>query len=78
MVSLSFWLWLWGPIGAILAVPLLIIGIVVFTYTALPHIAAREIEEHRRDSRARRRPALPPESSPKPAAAVEARPRPRL
>jgi predicted PurR-regulated permease PerM len=27
-LSLIFWTWLWGPIGAFLAVPLLIIGVV--------------------------------------------------
>jgi predicted PurR-regulated permease PerM len=71
LVALSFWLWLWGPIGAILAVPLLIIGIVVFTHTALPHIAAREIEEQRRLSRARRRPIIPLEKPPRGAGTVE-------
>ena len=28
-LSLVFWTWLWGPVGAFLAVPLLIIGLVV-------------------------------------------------
>jgi predicted PurR-regulated permease PerM len=27
-LSLVFWTWLWGPVGAFLAVPLLIIGVV--------------------------------------------------
>jgi predicted PurR-regulated permease PerM len=78
LVSLSFWLWLWGPIGAILAVPLLIIGIVVFTYTALPHIAAREIEEHKRLTRARRRPITPIEPPPRSAGTVEVSAPPHL
>ncbi|HVV93974.1 MAG TPA: AI-2E family transporter [Hyphomicrobiales bacterium] len=78
LVSLSFWLWLWGPIGAILAVPLLILGIVVFTYTALPHIAAREIEEHKRVSRARRRPIVPIEPPPRSTGTVEVSAPPHL
>lgn len=28
-LSLAFWTWLWGPVGAFLAVPLLIVGLVV-------------------------------------------------
>jgi predicted PurR-regulated permease PerM len=28
-LALAFWTWLWGPIGAFLAVPLLIVGFVV-------------------------------------------------
>jgi predicted PurR-regulated permease PerM len=28
-LSLVFWTWLWGPVGAFLAVPLLILGLVV-------------------------------------------------
>jgi predicted PurR-regulated permease PerM len=28
-LSLVFWTWLWGPVGAFLAVPLLIVGLVV-------------------------------------------------
>jgi len=31
-VSLAFWLWLWGPIGALVAVPLLIVGMVVVSH----------------------------------------------
>jgi predicted PurR-regulated permease PerM len=31
-LSLAFWTWLWGPFGAFLAVPLLIIGLVVFNH----------------------------------------------
>jgi predicted PurR-regulated permease PerM len=35
-LSLVFWTWLWGPIGSLLAVPLLIIGLVVSNHL-LPH-----------------------------------------
>ena len=28
-LSLVFWTWLWGPVGAFLAVPLLIVALVV-------------------------------------------------
>jgi len=31
-LSLVFWAWLWGPIGALLAVPLAIIGRVIFNH----------------------------------------------
>jgi predicted PurR-regulated permease PerM len=31
-LALAFWTWLWGPIGAFLAVPLLIVSYVVFTH----------------------------------------------
>ncbi|HET9716715.1 MAG TPA: AI-2E family transporter [Pseudolabrys sp.] len=31
-VSLVFWTWLWGPVGAFLAVPLLIMGLVVINH----------------------------------------------
>jgi predicted PurR-regulated permease PerM len=32
VLALAFWTWLWGPIGAFLAVPLSIIGLVVFSH----------------------------------------------
>ncbi len=32
-LSLIFWTWLWGPVGAFLAVPLLIIGVVAASHT---------------------------------------------
>lgn len=48
LIALSFWLWLWGPIGALLAAPLLIVLIVLVTHLALPHIARREAMEERR------------------------------
>jgi predicted PurR-regulated permease PerM len=28
-LAIAFWSWLWGPLGAFLAVPLLIVGMVV-------------------------------------------------
>ena len=31
-LSLVFWAWLWGPVGAFLAVPLLIIGMVAVAH----------------------------------------------
>jgi predicted PurR-regulated permease PerM len=31
-LGLAFWTWLWGPIGALLAVPLSIIGLVIFNH----------------------------------------------
>jgi predicted PurR-regulated permease PerM len=36
VLALAFWTWLWGPIGALLAVPLSIIGLVVFSHL-FPH-----------------------------------------
>ncbi len=31
-LSLAFWIWLWGPLGALLAVPLLIVGMVAINH----------------------------------------------
>jgi predicted PurR-regulated permease PerM len=31
-LGLAFWTWMWGPIGALLAVPLSIIGLVIFNH----------------------------------------------
>lgn len=39
-VSIAFWLWLWGPIGAFLAVPILIIGTMTL-YHLMPNINKR-------------------------------------
>ena len=36
-LALAFWTWLWGPVGAVLAVPLVIVTLVV-----LGHIWPRE------------------------------------
>ncbi len=35
-LALAFWTWMWGPIGAFLAAPLSIIGLVVFNHL-FPH-----------------------------------------
>ncbi|TCT09182.1 putative PurR-regulated permease PerM [Tepidamorphus gemmatus] len=32
ILAIGFWLWLWGPVGAFLAVPMLIISLVVLTH----------------------------------------------
>jgi predicted PurR-regulated permease PerM len=39
-LALAFWTWMWGPIGAFLAVPLSIIGLVIFNHL----IPAEEIQ----------------------------------
>ena len=39
LVSLSFWAWVWGTTGALLAVPLLIITKTVFSAAGTPDIA---------------------------------------
>ncbi len=39
LISLSFWAWVWGPTGALLAVPLLIIMKTVFSAAGTPDIA---------------------------------------
>jgi len=39
LVSLSFWSWVWGTTGALLAVPLLIIMKTVFSAAGTPDIA---------------------------------------
>ena len=31
-LSLVFWTWLWGPVGAFLAVPILIVALVAVTH----------------------------------------------
>jgi predicted PurR-regulated permease PerM len=33
LLALAFWTWMWGPIGALLAAPLSIIGLVVFNHS---------------------------------------------
>jgi predicted PurR-regulated permease PerM len=35
-LALAFWTWLWGPVGAVLAVPLSIIGLVIFNHLIPP------------------------------------------
>jgi predicted PurR-regulated permease PerM len=32
LLALAFWTWIWGPIGALLAAPFSIIGLVVFNH----------------------------------------------
>jgi predicted PurR-regulated permease PerM len=39
-LALAFWAWLWGPIGAFLAAPLSIVGLVVFNHV-FPHDDAK-------------------------------------
>lgn len=53
LLSLAFWLWLWGPVGAFLAVPLLVISLVLMKHLLLPHIAVQEEEERREGRRYR-------------------------
>ncbi len=36
VLALAFWTWMWGPIGALLAVPLSIVGLVIFSHL-FPH-----------------------------------------
>ncbi|MFL6768314.1 MAG: AI-2E family transporter [Sphingomicrobium sp.] len=45
LVSLSFWAWVWGTTGALLAVPLLIIFKTIFTAAGTPDIAGFLFEE---------------------------------
>jgi predicted PurR-regulated permease PerM len=33
LLALAFWTWMWGPVGAFLAAPLSIIGLVVFNHS---------------------------------------------
>jgi predicted PurR-regulated permease PerM len=32
-VSLAFWIWLWGPVGGFLSVPILIVGYAILNQT---------------------------------------------
>ncbi|MBU1211212.1 MAG: AI-2E family transporter [Alphaproteobacteria bacterium] len=34
LVSIAFWLWLWGPVGAFLAVPILIVATMIFYHVS--------------------------------------------
>ena len=45
LVSLSFWAWVWGTTGALLAVPLLIILKTIFTAAGTPDIAGFLFED---------------------------------
>ena len=45
LVSLSFWGWIWGPVGALLAVPILIIMKTVLDAAGKPDIAGFLFED---------------------------------
>jgi predicted PurR-regulated permease PerM len=45
LVSLSFWAWVWGTTGALLAVPLLIIFKTIFAAAGTPDIAGFLFED---------------------------------
>jgi predicted PurR-regulated permease PerM len=45
LISLSFWSWVWGTTGALLAVPLLIIVKTIFSAAGTPDIAGFLFEE---------------------------------
>jgi predicted PurR-regulated permease PerM len=45
LVSLSFWAWVWGTTGALLAVPLLIILKTIFAAAGTPDIAGFLFED---------------------------------
>ena len=45
LIALSFWAWVWGTTGALLAVPLLIIMKTVFSAAGTPDIAGFLFEE---------------------------------
>ena len=45
LVSLSFWAWVWGTTGALLAVPLLIIIKTIFSAAGTPDIAGFLFED---------------------------------
>jgi predicted PurR-regulated permease PerM len=45
LVSLSFWAWVWGTVGALLAVPLLIIFKTIFAAAGTPDIAGFLFED---------------------------------
>jgi predicted PurR-regulated permease PerM len=45
LVSLSFWAWVWGTTGALLAIPLLIIIKTIFAAAGMPDIAGFLFED---------------------------------
>jgi predicted PurR-regulated permease PerM len=53
-LSLGFWLWIWGPIGAFVAVPLLLIGAIVVNHL-LPAGTGSSLSAFGRPQAARRR-----------------------
>ena len=69
LISLSFWAWIWGTTGALLAVPLLIIMKTIFSAAGTPDIAgflfehgtlthAGEVDEEEVDERQEMAPAM--------------------
>jgi predicted PurR-regulated permease PerM len=69
LISLSFWAWIWGTTGALLAVPLLIIMKTIFSAAGTPDIAgflfehgtlthAGEVDEQEVDERQEMAPAM--------------------
>ena len=70
LLSLSFWLWLWGPVGALLAVPLLMISTVFVTHLVLPQFAAEDAAQRRRERREKLRQGHVSISTVKPIGAV--------
>jgi predicted PurR-regulated permease PerM len=45
LISLSFWTWVWGTVGALLAIPLLIILKTIFAAAGTPDIAGFLFEQ---------------------------------
>jgi predicted PurR-regulated permease PerM len=77
LVSLSFWAWVWGTTGALLAVPLLIIMKTIFSAAGTPDIAgflfehgtlthAGEVDEEEVEERQELGPAMVDTSKPRP------------
>ena len=77
LVSLSFWAWVWGTTGALLAVPLLIILKTIFSAAGTPDIAgflfehgtlthAGEADEEEVEERQETEPAMVDTSKPRP------------
>ncbi|MEM7565638.1 MAG: AI-2E family transporter [Pseudomonadota bacterium] len=41
-VSVAFWYWLWGPVGGLIAVPIVIIATVIVGHALAPHLVDRQ------------------------------------
>ncbi len=41
-VSVAFWYWLWGPVGGLIAVPIVIIATVIVGHVLAPHLVDRQ------------------------------------
>jgi predicted PurR-regulated permease PerM len=76
LISLSFWAWVWGTTGALLAVPLLIIMKTIFSAAGTPDIAgflfehgtlthAGDADEEEEDERQELEPAMVDTSKPR-------------